>query len=160
MEARRLRIQQALFAFSRPCLHPTRLPALLLQNKTPKTNRQSSWQGQLLRIPAAPPRWIHLVCTILLRPTTEWGAGVWRPNRSDDSLQAHLLKVILPLPRHYIMPQHPHVGAAADFCVVLQEAASIVAPCQNNSCEQVRQTGGFRGRAAGRRGPRQHATVA
>lgn len=44
----------------------------------------------------------RMASTVLLRPTTEWGAGVWRPTRSEmprlDSLQADLLKTSFHCP--------------------------------------------------------------
>jgi hypothetical protein len=78
------------------------VPSLVLANGMPELERAKAKtrgrQGQLPCIPVAPPRRIpkRLASLVLLRPTTEWGAVVWRLHRSDmsrlDSLQADLVK--------------------------------------------------------------------
>jgi hypothetical protein len=61
-----------------------------------KTWGKANSLASLLRPRGASANLKRLASIVLLRPTTEWGAGVWRPNRSDmprlDSLQADLLK--------------------------------------------------------------------
>jgi hypothetical protein len=73
-----------------------------LERAKDKTWGKANSLASLLRTRGTSADVKRMASTVLLRPTTEWGAGVWRPTRSEmsrlDSLQADLLKTSFHCP--------------------------------------------------------------
>jgi len=73
-----------------------------LHSAVAKAQARANSYAAVLRRRGASAEIKRMVLLALLRPALEWGAQVWRPNRSDlprlDSLQADLLKAALHCP--------------------------------------------------------------
>jgi hypothetical protein len=91
------RIEQvAVYNYMGVALHENCTWDAQLQAATDKTAKKAAALASLLRTRTASAGVKRMAALVLLRPTMEWGAGVWRPNKTDlrrvDSAQADLLK--------------------------------------------------------------------